>query len=221
MVYVTGDLHGEYSRFQDKAMKQLKKGDILLVCGDFGFVWDESRQEQKLLQKIGRRRHITLFLDGTHDNLPCIEGYPLEEFAGAPVRHICGNLYYAQRGSVFTLEGKTVFVMGGGISSDMEEREEGKTWWSQEQPTLQELRAAEEVLQRYDGQVDYIVTHQPPEDIRRFITGEEERISPLGNFLNQVQAQCGFTHWYFGELHRDKVVPPRYTAVFQAVLPLK
>ena len=40
MVYVTGDLHGDYSRFKRPEMKKLRAGDILLVCGDFGFIWD-------------------------------------------------------------------------------------------------------------------------------------------------------------------------------------
>ena len=48
MVYVTGDLHGDYSRFKRPEMKKLRAGDILLVCGDFGFIWDNSKQEQAL-----------------------------------------------------------------------------------------------------------------------------------------------------------------------------
>ena len=40
MVYVTGDMHGDASRFSDPRLKKLKKGDTLLVCGDFGFLWN-------------------------------------------------------------------------------------------------------------------------------------------------------------------------------------
>ena len=43
MILVTGDMHGEWERFGDKALKKLKKGDTLIVCGDFGFVWDNSK----------------------------------------------------------------------------------------------------------------------------------------------------------------------------------
>ena len=53
VIYVTGDMHGDFSRFKDSPLKKLKAGDTLLVCGDFGFIWDGSRQEQKLLKKIG------------------------------------------------------------------------------------------------------------------------------------------------------------------------
>lgn len=40
MIYLTGDTHGGMERFQSKEAKQLKKGDTLIICGDFGFIWD-------------------------------------------------------------------------------------------------------------------------------------------------------------------------------------
>ena len=44
MIYFTGDLHGDYDRFKSKELKKLKKGDTLIVCGDFGFLWDGSKK---------------------------------------------------------------------------------------------------------------------------------------------------------------------------------
>ena len=38
MVYVTGDLHGEWARFRARGIRRLKRNDTLLVCGDFGFL---------------------------------------------------------------------------------------------------------------------------------------------------------------------------------------
>ena len=38
MVYVTADLHGDASRFRSKEIRRLKKGDTLIVLGDFGFL---------------------------------------------------------------------------------------------------------------------------------------------------------------------------------------
>ena len=52
MLYVTGDTHGDYERFTSSALKKLKKGDTLFICGDFGFIWDGSKNEEKLLKKI-------------------------------------------------------------------------------------------------------------------------------------------------------------------------
>ena len=72
MVYVTGDMHGDYSRFDSPAVKQLKKGDTLIICGDFGFVWDNSKIEQKILKKLAGKKFNICFIDGTHENAASI-----------------------------------------------------------------------------------------------------------------------------------------------------
>ena len=42
MIYVTGDTHGDIERFKSSGIHKVKKGDSIIVCGDFGFVWDGS-----------------------------------------------------------------------------------------------------------------------------------------------------------------------------------
>ena len=51
LVYITGDMHGDLSRFKNPIFKKMKAGDVLIVCGDFGFIWDGSRQEKQNLKK--------------------------------------------------------------------------------------------------------------------------------------------------------------------------
>lgn len=51
MIYFTGDLHGDYDRFKSKELKKLKKGDTLIVCGDFGFLWDGSKKNSRFSKK--------------------------------------------------------------------------------------------------------------------------------------------------------------------------
>ena len=45
MVYLTGDTHGELDRFKHGRLRWLGKRDIVVVLGDFGFVWDGSKEE--------------------------------------------------------------------------------------------------------------------------------------------------------------------------------
>ena len=52
MIYVTGDMHGEEERLYSRSMKKLSEGDTLIVCGDFGFVWDGSAKEKKILEYL-------------------------------------------------------------------------------------------------------------------------------------------------------------------------
>lgn len=69
MVYITGDMHGDLSRFKNPIFKKLKAGDVLIVCGDFGFIWDGSRQEKQNLKKLREMPFTIAFVDGCHEIL--------------------------------------------------------------------------------------------------------------------------------------------------------
>ena len=66
MIYITGDLHGDLSRLETFRMRRLKRGDILLVCGDFGFLWNNSEEEKKALEKLSKKKYTIAFIDCTH-----------------------------------------------------------------------------------------------------------------------------------------------------------
>lgn len=45
MIYITGDTHGDFLRFSMNAFPEqaeMTKEDIVIICGDFGGVWDYS-----------------------------------------------------------------------------------------------------------------------------------------------------------------------------------
>ena len=65
MVYLTGDTHGDIDRFKHGKLRWLGKRDTVVVLGDFGFVWDGSKEEQKKLDWLRKRPYILLFLDGS------------------------------------------------------------------------------------------------------------------------------------------------------------
>ena len=65
MVYITGDTHGDFERLDSL---RLKKGDTLIICGDFGFIWDGSAREEKILKQLGKKKFNICFIDGTHEN---------------------------------------------------------------------------------------------------------------------------------------------------------
>lgn len=47
MVYLTGDTHGDIDRFKHGKLRWLGKRDTVVVLGDFGFVWDDSKRNRK------------------------------------------------------------------------------------------------------------------------------------------------------------------------------
>ena len=77
MVYVTGDMHGEFKRFRDSKIKRLKKGDTLIICGDFGFFWNDSKEEKDVIKKLEEKEFNIAFVDGCHENFDIIEISPI------------------------------------------------------------------------------------------------------------------------------------------------
>ena len=132
MVYLTGDTHGELDRFKHGKLRWLGKRDVVLVLGDFGFVWDGSKAEQKKLDWLRKRPYTLLFLDGSHENYDLLAQYPTVELFGGKVQALGGNVYHVCRGSVLELEGKTYLCFGGAESQDKDDREPGVNWWKQE-----------------------------------------------------------------------------------------
>ncbi len=220
MLYVTGDIHADIRRLKGRAAKQLKKGDILLVCGDFGFLWDGSPKELRLLDWLGKRPYQILFVEGTHDNIDLLSGYPEETLYGGQVRRVSGNCCQLLRGECYEIEGKRVFALGGGESTDMDIRVEGETWWSRELPSAEELAHARETLASLNQQVDYIITHSVAPTVNKFLDREQMQINLLLAFLNEISETVQFKRWYFGSCHLDKAIPPKYCAVYQEILPV-
>lgn len=220
MIYVTGDLHGDLSRLKSKEISRLKKGDTLIVCGDFGFLWDGSAAEKRRLNWIGRRRFNVLFVEGTHDNLALLEEYPVTEWNGGLVREIGGRLRQLCRGGVFTIEGKKIFAFGGGESSDADVRIPDRLWWENEMPSEQEIDLARRNLAEHGNAVDYIVTHEGSQKIKRFLRMHTNEAHALDMFLDEIRNGCRFKRWFFGCLHMNKLIPPVEFALFDAVVPI-
>lgn len=219
MIYVTGDLHGDISRFKAKTFKKLKKNDYLIVCGDFGFVWDGSAKEQKRLKWIGKRKYTVLFVEGTHDNLDLLNAYPTAEWNGGLVHEISGNLRHLCRGQIFTLEDHTIFAFGGGESGDAENRSE--SWIQSELPSPEELATARERLARADHHIDYVITHQCSRSLKSFLAMRDDEANVLDTFLDFVRTSCKFKRWFFGSYHINKAIPPHEYAIFDTVTPIE
>ena len=105
MVYITGDMHGDESRLYDSQWRKLKAGDILIVCGDFGFVWKNTPLEKSILKYLGSRKFTVCFLDGAHENFDLLESYRQTVWKGGRVHRISGNLFHLMRGEVLDSHG--------------------------------------------------------------------------------------------------------------------
>lgn len=223
MVYVTGDMHGDEDRLYSKEFRKLKAGDTLIVAGDFGFVWNNCREERKLLKYLGSRKFNICFVDGPHDNLELIYKSRETVWKGGRVHRISRNLFHMCRGQIFNIEGMSIFTFGGGESPDKEIRFEQDKWWRQELPTPWEMQEGAENIDNAECNVDVIITHEPPSLVKSGMllrAGKEDNVSTLNGYLEELNRSCKFKKWYFGWAHEDRTITPVHTAVFQDIIPI-
>lgn len=161
-IYVTGDTHGakKYGFFSvDGFMhrlntgsfpeqKMMTKDDYVVICGDFGGVWDlegESPEEKYNLDWLETRNFTTLFVPGNHENYDrltgindkkvldswifkglsdikkkkILNGYPQKKWHGGIVREIRPSVLMLENGYVFDIDGCKCFAFGGARSHDI------------------------------------------------------------------------------------------------------
>ena len=188
MVYVTGDTHADFRRFErkilDKKPYQFTENDLVIICGDFGLLWEESMEFEYSLKWLSGLPFTILWVQGNHENYNMIAEFPIEEWNGGKVRHIARDkIILLERGQIFNIQGDTYFTFGGASSHDVDGgildknsatypedyraavrsrkpfRVLNESWWPQELPTDDEINEARKNLEQVNYQVDYVITH--------------------------------------------------------------
>lgn len=214
MVLVTGDTHGEQSRFNE-LLAQMQPGDTLIVCGDCGLLFYNTVTEFVFLNKLAKEPCTICFCDGNHENFRALGSYPVEEWNGGKVHRIRNNVLHLMRGQVFTIEGMKYFVMGGAYSVDRYMRRENVSWWKEELPTPGEYREAAANLKAHGFAVDYVISHTAPREIIRKMGENPDfaKDAELTGFLEWVMYETKYRAWYFGHWHRDEWVDEKHCAL--------
>lgn len=179
MIYITGDTHGDFTRFHKHSRKrlpfELTESDYVIICGDFGLLWEKTKTFYYNLEWLSRLPFRILWVSGNHENYDMIKEYPLDEWNGGKVRHIAGDrVILLERGQVFQIEDSVFFTFGGASSHDIQGgildrnsptylkdvwkacindlpfRVVNESWWPEELPTKRKCRKAEIIWKRQD-----------------------------------------------------------------------
>lgn len=68
-LYVVGDTHGDIDLYKLNSKffqegKKLTKDDYVIICGDFGGVWDKGEYDKYVQNWFNEKPWTTLFVDG-------------------------------------------------------------------------------------------------------------------------------------------------------------
>lgn len=212
MIFVTGDIHGDYDSLMDRDLAKLKKGDKLLITGDFGFVWNHSDKEKSNLKKLGKKKYDILFVEGAHENFERLREYPEVDLYQGKAYKLDHNLYCLKRGEIYTIDGKSVFALGGGLPPYEDEPRESPP----SLPADDELKYAVDNIQKHHRRVDLIITHEAPASVKRMID-RNATVNDLNIFLDTVMKNTRYGKWFFGALHQDRAVSDNLICVFEEV----
>lgn len=114
MIYITGDTHSDVSRFSTTEFPEqmlMSKNDYVIVCGDFGLVWNGSKRENYWLDWLENKPFTTLFVSGNHENFDMLKTYPIEEWHGGKVQFIRPSIIHIRIGSSVIIT-RTVPLVG-------------------------------------------------------------------------------------------------------------
>lgn len=249
MIFVTGDTHGDFRKLNETAFpeqKNLTREDYVIICGDFGGVWDNSQEEHRVLDWLNSRPFTILWVDGNHENYDLLDKMPVEEWHGGKIHRIRPNVLHLMRGQLYNIQGFTFFTLGGASSHDIQDgildpadpffdedfarmsrenrmfRVLGQSWWTQEMPNQQEYDTALETLEKANWKVDYIVSHCAPSRIVKYL-GSWHETDKLTDFFQTISEKLAFRYWFFGHYHEDGFISgdERYVLMYREVMRIR
>jgi hypothetical protein len=220
--FITGDVHFpiDWPKIYDwNAKVKPTAEDVLIICGDAGFLWNGSKSEHQDIDRIYKQYPFTiLFVDGNHENFELLNERKKVPMFGSEVGRVSDNIFHLLRGRTYDFNGAKVFTMGGAVSIDKYMRTEGKSWWAQEVPSREEQEFAVSTLDTIGNEVDYIITHAGPQDIitqlSRYYEGDE-----VTHYLNFIKNNTSYKKWYFGHYHLDIQPDDKHICLYHDIIP--
>ncbi|MBZ9624429.1 metallophosphoesterase [Clostridium sp. FP2] len=225
MIYVTGDTHGsldleKFTTTSFAEQKNMTKSDYVIICGDFGMVWNNKKADLYWRQWLNEKPFTTLFVDGNHENFDLLNKFQVKEWNGGKVHFIEESVIHLMRGQVFNIEDNKFFTMGGATSIDKEFRKEGTSWWKAEIPSEQEFDEAINNLEKHNWKVDYVITHTTSLRLMEEMCYRKEN-NELNSFFDMLEGDLQYKHWYFGHFHRNWVFEDKkHTLLYTKVIRL-
>ena len=197
--YFVGDIHGEFRTLIWKATEQYKLKDVdLIVLGDFGVGFDGTLKKdyQRASEKMEKYGIQVYTIRGNHDDPAYFEEDKQEE-----LKELYPRITFIPDHKIFEVNGKTIYPIGGGGSTDIIHRTPGKSWWEGEY--IKEIP-----IKDLPGKVDIIISHEAPLSFEPILTRfpetpEEQflKIQEGRQYLDKVLREVTCSEWYYGHYH--------------------
>lgn len=214
-VFIRGDTHGDFDFLSHFCAAEVtSKKDILIILGDAGInYYGANSKREKYLKKYLSTQDITLFcIRGNHEDRPKDRpDYNLVDVGIGDQVYVDNrypNIWFAQDGGEYKINGKSFLTIGGAYSVDKEYRILMGWKWVANEVLTGEERA--EILDKiYKKSYDYVLTHTcpiewEPHDLFLTFVDQSKVDKTMEYFLSDVTKYIDFKYWFFGHYHANR-----------------
>lgn len=216
MIYITGDIHREFTRILFFTYQnETTVDDIIIILGDAGINFYDKETDDVLKKQLSQEPITFFCIHGNHEKRPqAISTYKEKHFKGGIVYYEeeYPNLLFAKDGEIYNFNNKKVLVIGGAYSVDKEYRQKlGFGWWEDEQPSKEIKNRTLEKLKKNKNKVDIVLSHTCPYKYlpyEVFLPGIDQSTvdQSTERFLDDIESTLNYKKWYCGHYHIDKEI---------------
>ncbi|MDO5416408.1 MAG: metallophosphoesterase [Lachnospiraceae bacterium] len=215
MIYVTSDWHlTRENRTSAGLLQKLQLGDLVICLGDMANDWSLENGRFWFLHELEQYAPQILLIDGNHEDFRALNQLPLTYWNGIRVHRMGRGIYHALRGQILHIDGRKIWLMGGGFSGNGYIRRHPDIWQKEEAPTLEECRNGTAALAGAGWKADFMLTHTAPLQLiqERDLTDETDSFN---RYLDEIAERTDFRRWYFGHFHRNQSYGNQYECIYQ------
>ncbi len=217
---VVGDTHGNTNFAYSMCHNAKNNGiDTIYQVGDFG-LWDHAPDGVKYLDNLNRESEkcgVTWYwVPGNHENYDSLAAHRatngLDERGFVKIRD---RILSTDKALVWTHDGIVFGAVGGAVSIDRAYRIEGKSWWPQENTTMDDVTLFRSQVKSVFNSVDVLLTHDSPTTLPEwpgFVKDDvlsqrnREAMDMVYESANAVVAFHGHYHKHLAYKFRDTAV---------------
>lgn len=220
-IYLTGDVHGSdaIERLEKFSLqhKELNKEDYVIVLGDF---LGTSDNYNDIISRINKLNYTTLFIDGDCENYDYLKSLPSSDFKCGKAESLSENLIHLKRGEVYIFDDIKIFTFGGGdFLTEVYGLENNNIRFQERIPTLKELKYGLNQLEKYNNNVDFVLSHESPSSA--FIYKDNIKLTHTTKLLDIIDNKIKYKWWYFGHYHHDMKANNHKTIVYEKFIRIK
>ena len=224
---VTGDTHGNYSRFKELEDKYKNDQTAIICLGDMALNYTLDERDRMAKKALLRRNPQTFYLvRGNHEarpqNVPTMKSMFDTEIGGLVYyEEEFPRIRYFMDYGAYMIGEYTVGVIGGAYSVDKYYRlAMGRQWFEDEQLSAEERDEAKRLFIP-GGCVDFMLTHTCPiswQPTDLFLNGIDQSTvdNTMENFLESIKESFRVRiAWLFGHFHADRIELPHVEQYFK------